>query len=140
MRAVCGRLEVSGGGLDPYSVTVLSGANLPLRGALGGGTSFRAVCPENQMVVGFAGRAAALVDQLVLRCAPLEIMELPDEFVGFIGTITELAPVGGNGGIPFEAMDCGNTREVATIARIRAANLIDAFGIGCQEPDLVQLQ
>ena len=140
IRAVCGRLEVTGGGLDPYSVTVLSGANLPLRGARGGGASFRAVCPENQMVVGFGGRAASLVDQLVLRCAPLEIMELPDEFVGFMGTVTELAPVGGNGGIPFKAMDCGNTRQVGTIAHIRAADFVDAFGIGCQEPDLVQLR
>ena len=127
---------MTGSGAGPYTVTVSPGDTLPLRGLIGGGEAFSATCPANEMVVGFGGRAAAAVDQLVLQCAPIEVQEVPDAFIGVIGDITETAPVGGLGGFAFDEVDCDNTLLVATVARIRAGDIVDAFGLGCQQPKL----
>lgn len=124
----CGALAVqSSGGL---SIVVNAGTVLPLRG-LAAGTAAQAMCPANQVVVGFSSRTGGLVDQLTLRCAPLTLT------AGGAGTwtvgrgpTTSPPPVGGAGGSAQPTDDCP-AGQIGTVARIRAGNSVDAFGLGC---------
>ena len=136
IRGICAPISITGSGLGPYTVTTGAQTDPPLRGLLGGGASYVGVCPANSVVVGFDGRAGALVDQLELRCAPLVVSETASAFVVAPGTPTAIAPVGGTGGSPFPTTDCP-AGEIATVARIRAGDSVDGFSLGCQAIDLL---
>jgi hypothetical protein len=121
----CGAVSpVDNGG--SYGVTVTPSAVLDLHGVLGT-FNWTRTCPADQVIVGFGGRSGQLIDQLIFRCAPISVTP---ELAVTIGTITELAAAGGSGGNPFTTVDC-TAGQVGTMARIRAGDSIDAFGIAC---------
>jgi len=106
-------------------VHVALGATLPTRGAQAA-QSWTRSCPVDQVVVGMGGRSGLLVDQLIFRCAPIAISG-----AGYkVGVTDDLNPIGQNGGSAFPQTDCP-TNQVASVARIRAGDAIDAFGLAC---------
>jgi hypothetical protein len=122
---VCGVPTVNATlGLD-----VAAGATLALRGT-NPGTAASGACPANQMVVGFGGAAGGLLDNLVLRCAPVTATYASNAYTVAIGTIVAQPAIGGSGGSPFSDTDCA-AGEVAIGANIRAGGSVDAFGLIC---------
>jgi hypothetical protein len=123
--AQCGipQVAVSGGNLV---VHIALGAALPTRG-LQAAQAWTRSCPVDEVVVGMGGRSGALVDQLIFRCAPLTIVAGPTVTVG---PTDDLPAIGQTGGSPFPQTDCASG-QVATVARIRAGDAIDAFGLAC---------
>ena len=77
-------------------------------------------------MVGHSGRAGALMDRLVLHCAPLILQG--DQVVP--GVSAPIAPAGGNGGNPYALMQCP-APQIAVGAIIRAGDAIDGFGLRC---------
>jgi hypothetical protein len=130
IQALCGTLQLSPSA--PYTISVSSGATLPVQGA-GGELPWVSTCPPNQLVVGFGGRAGLYFDQLSLRCAPLLVNGPP--YTLSRGTITNLPSAGGTGGEPFPTTDCPGG-QVAIGSRVRAGGYIDAFGLACSSPAL----
>jgi cysteine-rich repeat protein len=130
IQAVCGALSISAS----LEVTVGAGATLPLRGNIVG-SPLTSRCPANQMVVGFAGRAGGLMDQIALRCAPLLVTETESGYSVTRGVVTALTPAGGTGGAAFPDTDCG-TGQIASGANIRAGDSVDAFGLLCGQPSV----
>jgi len=120
----CGIVQISG-----TTVTVSAGGSLPTRGKLGT-SAWTSDCPANQVVVGFSGRSGLLVDQLALRCAPLVAAAATSGSPLTVGTGASLTAIGGTGGSAFAAVSCP-TGEVATMARVRTGDNLDAFGLGC---------
>lgn len=118
-------------------VDVAAGATLPLRGTIDIGTAASGACPANQMVVGFGGAAGGLLDNLVLRCAPITATYASNAYAVSIGTISDQPGVGGSGGAPFADTDCA-VGEVAIGANIRAGGSVDAFGLICSAASIAQ--
>ena len=94
-------------------------------------------CPSGEVASGFIGRAGWDMDQLTLRCRPLEVtFDGADWTVDVGSTYSDLPSIGGTGGGAFSRVDCV-TGEVATRATIRAASSqVDGFRLGCQVPEL----
>jgi hypothetical protein len=67
IQALCGTLTL-GAGVTP-TVTLDAGETLPLRGVFGV-VEWTRTCGSDEVVVGFAGRSGALIDQLTFVCAP----------------------------------------------------------------------
>lgn len=131
LEPVCGVPSLSGS----IDVVVGAGAILPQRGSSASNMWTR-TCGADQMVVGYSGRAGVLLDQLVLRCAPLEVSEAGGVFSVSVETVGDLPSVGGTGGSPFGPIDCG-PGSVATGVNIRAGDSVDALGLGCNLVELV---
>jgi len=125
----CGIVKIAG-----TTVTVNAGASLPVRGKAGT-ASWTRDCPANQVIVGFAGRSGILVDQLALRCAPLAVSAATAGSSLTVGTATTLAAIGGTGGSAYAAVNCPSG-EVATMARVRTGDNMDAFGLACSKGTL----
>ncbi len=115
---------------DAFIVKTTAGANLPLRGAAGD-TPWTRICPVDQVLVGFSGRAGTGIDQLTFSCAPLVIQEAIDgTFSIATGMVTPLAAVGGGGGMAFPQTNCP-AGQVASAQRLRVNTAVSAFGLGC---------
>jgi len=121
IRVLCGRVRVRNN-----EVTIDAGQELPLRG-LFGGPNFRSVCNPGQAVVGYGGRAGALVDQLVMYCAPL-LVQVPR--ITWNVSLPQM-PVGGAGGNAFPQQSC-LPGKVSVGGRIQAGDALDGFGIRCR--------
>ena len=116
--------------LDGFVVTVSDPTPLPQRGN-GGNMQWMRLCPVDQMIVGFSGRAGQLIDQLTFTCAPLVVSEAGDGAWSIApGPTGTLPAIGGNGGQPFAQANCP-AGQVGSMQRIRAGDSVDAFGIGC---------
>jgi hypothetical protein len=127
---LCGTVTVSAGG-SGLTVQTTPGVTLPARG----GTTNTACprhCAPDQVVVGFTGRSGALVDQLIITCAPLTI-DANSNFV--VGATTNLAACGGTGGSAIPQTNCPSG-QVATVSRTRISGFVEAFGLGCSKPTL----
>ena len=122
LQTMCGTPSVSA---DGSTMLVTPGATLILRGGITA-PLVSSLCPANQVVVGFDGRAFALLDQLSVRCAPVTISGQTLS----IGSITNLAPLGGNGGQPFARTDCG-PGMVAVGTNVALRNWVSGFGLVC---------
>lgn len=133
IQTLCGTLSL-GTGVTP-TVTLDAGALLPLRGAVGV-TEWARTCDTDQVVVGFAGRSGALIDQLTFVCAPLEISLQGQSYVITVGQTQQTAAVGGAGGNAFALTSCP-AGAIATASNIRAGDNVDAFGLGCGSVSLV---
>ena len=125
--AICADLRVNDG-----AVSRGADRDLPVRGGGGGGAPVRSVCPGDQAVVQFSGRAGNLVDQLVLRCAGLTV----DDGVLSWARANPLLPVGGQGGDPLPVTGCEDD-EIAVGAIIRAGDGLDGFGLICNQLQVV---
>ena len=121
LRVVCGLIRGTVDGL-----TTANGLFLPPRGAFGGGAAINQTCPAGHGVTGYGGRAGALLDQLFVNCARLELVGeriLP-------GAAQALPPSGGQGGGLFPVVNCA-PGSFAVGGIIRAGDGIDAVGLTC---------
>jgi hypothetical protein len=125
---LCGKVERFGVA-GSYTVHVSPGASLPLRGVLAGTFPWARTCGPDQVISGFVGRSGLLVDQLTFSCVPI-LVDAQDGTTLSLGSVTVLQPIGGSGGNAFAQTDCP-AGEVATVARLRAGDGIDAFGLAC---------
>jgi hypothetical protein len=126
-------LKVDGSAGEPFPVTVSSEGTLPTRG-MPQGQAFTALCPANQMVVGFEGRAGSFIDQFVVVCAPLTAASFPFLSVAR-GTFSKLTAVGGTGGDVFQ-----NGCPAGAIAvgyRGEAVTVVDTLALACAVPSAV---
>ena len=108
-------------------VGIQMAAQLDARGG-GLGPAVEALCPDNQVVTAYEGRAGLLLDQLVILCSRVRSVDgrlrpspgLP------------LPSIGGNGGALFDRVFCP-VNEVAVGHVVRAGDGIDAYGLLCNE-------
>jgi len=116
-----------------YALHVTGGLTMPTRG-MGGTAPWSSFCPTDSVVSGFGSRSGGLVDQIVLSCTPLSVDAALGTTITF-GTVTVLAPAGGTGGHANPQADCP-AGQVATVARLRGGDGVDAFGLACSVPSL----
>jgi cysteine-rich repeat protein len=128
----CGLPSVACAG-GTCTASVATGTLLPLHGGLSADGDYSALCPADNVVVGFRGRYTDLVTSLVIRCAPLVVTPA---WALEVGATTDLPEVGYGFGTDMPQTDCP-AGEIATVAPIRSGSLIDAFGLSCQAPALV---
>jgi hypothetical protein len=128
----CGKLNVLGG--PAYQVIVTPTAILPGRGSAGA-TTFSARCPQDQVIVGIAGRAGSSLNAIGFQCAPLAIVAVGTEFqLQVVASRTDLPTEGGTGGMAFAA-SC-DPGKVADGHTINAGNWLDGYGLLCARPTL----
>jgi hypothetical protein len=126
VRGARGRCGVPRLAQDGTSIELTAGQTLPPRGGSQTEDAPRS-CPSNQVVTGFDARHGLLVDQLTLRCAPLE---LGAHNVVTIGAPTTLAPAGSEGGGADPTTDCG-PGKVAAGVQTRSTSWLEGFGLIC---------
>jgi hypothetical protein len=120
----------------PYRVTTTQAETLATEGMAIGSMMQTAMCPSNQMVVGFTGRSGGFIDSLSFVCAPLTIAGMSPTFTLSIGATSMTGAIGGPGGSPFAEIDCG-AGSVAVGDAGRQGNDISAFGLLCATPTLI---
>ncbi len=131
---VCAKLAL--GSAAPYAVTTSQAGTLPVR-MVAQSTAQSALCPANQVVVGFAGTSGGYVDSLKFRCAPLSVGGQAPNFKLSIGTASDSGSIGGPaGGSAFTAISC-SAGQVAVSQQVNAGGAIDGFGIACSVVSLV---
>ena len=126
----CAELE-----LDCEGTTCTVNTGTVTIGTKRGGTGTVTVnrdCDDGEVVVGFRGRYGWYLDQITLRCAPVEVTHNGSDWEISLGTSGDIAAVGGTGGSAFAQTDC-SSGKLATRA---ASGQVDGFGLGCQDPDL----
>jgi hypothetical protein len=123
LQGVCGTLELTGDGAN--QLLLQPGDVLPLRGDAAE-SPLQALCPAQQVVVGFEGQSGLLLDQIRLRCAPLTI----EDGIVEVGTPQALAPVGGSGGSAFPTTDCP-AESVAAGTLIAVDHWLSGLGLAC---------
>jgi hypothetical protein len=132
--AVCGTLSITG--TTTYRVATTQAEALTTQGTDTGSIIQTALCPTNQVVVGFGGRDGSFIDALTFSCAPLTISGTSPNFTLSIGAATDTSAIGGPGGLPFTAVECpANTIAVGHAGR--ADGDIEGFGLLCARPTLV---
>lgn len=133
----CAPLEVSG--CDGSSCTVSHGTITQGTWRGGSGTYLDSQdCPSGSVVTGFGGRAGWYLDQLQLRCHPVEVDFDGSAWSVSLGSYSDVRGVGSStGGSPFTRTDC-TTGQIGTRATIgaTAGGEIDGFQLGCQTPTL----
>jgi hypothetical protein len=131
---ICATLGVAGN--PPYAITATEAGMLPTRMSAGS-TIENALCPANQVIIGFSGRTATYIEALVFRCAPLTITGTAPSYELAIGSATNTSPIGGeNAGTAFNAIDCA-ADQVAVSLVPNAGSAIDNFGLRCAALSLV---
>lgn len=93
-------------------------------------TTYTALCPANQVVVGFSAYTGTFVFQLTLRCAPLSLGAADAGFPVLVGTPADITPVGAISGSVAGPVDCA-AGEVAAGIAARAGAWIDSWSLGC---------
>jgi hypothetical protein len=129
IQAVCGVVLVTGS--STYQITMSPGATLPSHGTAGG-SSFAAMCPKDQVVVGIYGHSGLWVDQVGFECAPLTISQ---SLAISIGTVTQLPASGGPGGGAFG--DTCPSGQVAIGSDVASGFFVDSIALRCATPTLV---
>jgi hypothetical protein len=134
---LCAQPTVSGP--DPFAIALESGDFLPARGNPTTGsdpTAFSVVCPADEVVIGFFGRAGSALDQLGIQCGALST---DGESVQVTPTIT-LGPEGGTGGTPFtEGCPEGEVAYGSNLREPLSGSWITALGFTCGTPEVAQL-
>jgi hypothetical protein len=134
MAAGCAPLEFSETDDGSFVVGVGEWTATPMHGEVGQ-QPWISECPENEMMVGFAGRAGMLVDNVQIACAAFDVVETTEGFALVAGEPHLLDAVGGQGGEAFEPLLC-ESGSVATVVDMRAGESIDALGVACQRLEL----
>ena len=131
---VCGTLSV--GAASPFAVTTGNGMALAEREAPNAMVE-TAMCPANQVIVGFSGKSSVYMEALSFRCAPLTIAGSAPNFTLQIGNATDSGMVGDeNTGTAFAAINCA-AGQVAVSQVLNAAAAVDNFGLRCAALTLV---
>ena len=129
----CGQLQV--GPAPGYAITTSIGMLFPIRG-IGSGNAWMALCPPDQVVVGFEGRTSDWVAQLAFRCAPLSVTSGPGGYAVTVGgPITTTVSAGSNAGTAFSPIDCPAGR-IAGATSLRTDNYPRTFALQCGVPVL----
>jgi hypothetical protein len=89
------------------------------------------MCPQNQVVVAFHGRAGFDLDQVSFECAPLEFSTTGVT----IGAVTSLPPEGGPTGPLFQ--DGCPSGEVVVGTSAQAGSIVYNLGLSCATPVVV---
>lgn len=115
-----------------FLVTTGAPTDLPTQGLNDTGGAWTAVCPGSTVVVGFSGRESATIDQLVVRCATLDVaVSAEGDYSLVFGAPGELPAAGVNvDGAPFTAQDCP-PGQVAVRQLGFSGQTLDGFGLGC---------
>lgn len=112
-------------------------SELPVRGMMNTGGPFMSLCGTSSAVVGFSGRESMSIDQLVIRCAKIDIVESMGDYSLVFGSVEELAPAGMNiDGVAFAEHDCP-PGQVASGQTGQAGQVVDGFGLECATLSLV---
>jgi len=132
-QGICGTLAVSAS--PPYTVTVTQASPLPMH-EIAAAQQQVALCPANQVMVGFAGRSTSTswVDSVDVRCAPLTIKGTAPKFGLVIGTPAVATSIGGfTGGTAFTPNDCaaGDLAVGQIVRTIVNGTQLGAFGVQC---------
>jgi hypothetical protein len=134
VQGVCGTLSVTS--TEPYQVKVATANTLPMRWVTAA-VPVSAMCPADQIVVGFGGRYGQFVDGLDFRCAPLVIAGTSPALTLSVGATTTTSTIGSaTGATPFTPIFCPNN-QVAVSQLPHAGALIDAFALACATPSLL---
>lgn len=134
MAAGCAPIELVEVEDGTFVVRVGEWTATPMHGGVGQ-QPWISECPDDEIMVGFAGRAGQLVDQVQVACAPFEVVESADGFALIPGEVHLLDPVGGSGGSAVELTLC-EEGSVATVVDMRAGESIDALGVACRSLEL----
>ena len=129
MQALCAPLIVSGSAAA-WSLKTGSVTAQPVAGT-SEAEELESLCPVDQVVVSVAARAGDLVDALTLGCAPITIGAGEPPLVFTTGAVTEVAPVGGDGGNVVGATICG-AGAVVTRVEGGAGDGLDGATFSCQ--------
>ncbi len=124
-------------GVTAPSVVISPTRTLPVVGITPGDVDQVAMCPANEVIVGFGGRSGSDIDQIAIICAPLTVSGTYPSLVPSIGALDPQPPIGNPGGMTFTDIDCP-TGEVAVGDEGRAAYTINSFGLLCAAPALVR--
>jgi hypothetical protein len=128
-----GRVQMLCGGLrvtrtePPFTVEVTPGTMLAARGH-SAGVPWTAICPSNEVVVGYSGQADTFVESLRTHCAPLEV--LADRSGIRIGVVRDL-PAYGTGTAPAFQAHCHLQGQVVVGADTRTGGWLDAIRPQC---------
>lgn len=131
MAAGCAPLEFSEMDDGSFVVGVGEWTATPMHGSAGQ-QPWISECPENEMMVGFSGRAGLLLDKVQIACAAFEVVETTEGFALVAGEPHFLDAVGADGGAAFDPIMC-ESGSVATVVDMRAGESIDALGVSCRE-------
>jgi len=129
LQTLCGKLSFTS---PSCQVTVSPGTTLTVRGHVGGMGPWTSMCPANQMVVAFHGRAGFDLDQVAFECAPLVLSKMGSSYRLSTGPVTSLPPEGGTTGPVFQD-GCG-TSQVAVGTRGHEGAIIYDLGLLCATP------
>jgi len=125
----CGKLALVGSG--PFTVTITAAEDLPLRGSTGNLPLTPARCAQDQMIVGFTGRAGNYIDQVSFYCAPVTVVgDSTNGYTVVVGSSTLVGPLGGNGGNGFGDNLCAQG-EAASGTNLHSGAWFDGFGLNC---------
>jgi hypothetical protein len=130
---VCGKLSITG--TTTFAVETTQAENLATRGTQTGSIAQTAMCPANQVIVGFSGRSGNLIDSLTFSCAPLAITGTSPSFALSIGSTTDSSTIGGPGGMAFAPLACP-ANSIAVGHEGRSNQDVQAFGLVCARPTL----
>ena len=127
MSGVCATLTVQT--QAPWTISTSKAGSLPVRESAKS-IAQAALCPANQVIVGFQGRSGGFIDALWFKCAPLSVGPGPG-YALVIGATTDSGPIGGQtGGSQFNAIVCG-ANQVAVSQQPTGGNAVDSFGLAC---------
>jgi hypothetical protein len=132
LQAICDTLTISPG--TPPSAIYSSGATLT--GEIGSAsqtstsTMATMMCPENEVVVGFTGRAGAYNDAIALNCATLVFTATGNGYAVSHANEATLPQQGGSGGSPIPSTDCASD-SVVIGTNLNFGAWIDVVGFLC---------
>ena len=126
---VCGRVSFSSGST---AAAIVQTSKLPQRPGRDG-VAWTRMCPSNQLVIGFAGRAGDWMNKFSFRCVPLLVSGSNGQYTASWGPVTVLPEVGANAGTEFPATDC-QSGQVGRGAISGGSSWLDAFALVCATP------
>ena len=138
VRGHCAQLAITGTG--PYQVVTTNSHKLDWHGSVED-TRYEALCPQDQVVVGFDGMAGSWIDQLVVWCATVSIDEGPAGYAIKLGPPVRLGTALGRPGLGPMITGGGRCDPGKIAVGIQGASglAVDRFGLDCARPLVLSL-
>jgi hypothetical protein len=135
VQGVCGATSVvESAATGKYEVKITQTSLLTERG-LAHSLVQLALCPPDQLLIGFNGHAGSYIDALEFRCASLAIVGSSPAFELVVRAEEDTPALGGPGGSGLSYAECSNER-IAIGQSTRMTEAITAFGLLCVTPSL----
>jgi len=135
--AICGRVTLEASG----EVTVTPSSGIEPRGTDATAGTFSQICPTDQVVVGFAGRAGSIIDQIGVVSASLQSASAGCCCSALtLGSTYSFTPVGGTGGSAYSEscssgqVALGQSLYTATTTKHPGEEWVSRFGLLCGTP------